>query len=91
MLINCLPRRKIMFRVSPPRSLIQRCTCDGYSRKENETSPARPSRQLSRFGHSINPDEVFGTANRRTSSSNLLCCSQIRSWIDNSGAITPRS
>src|ERR1700679_1640691 len=30
MLINCLPRRKIMFRVSLPRWAIQRRTGEGY-------------------------------------------------------------
>src|ERR1700730_7709737 len=30
MLINCLPRRKIMCGVKPPRAAIQRRTCDGY-------------------------------------------------------------
>ena len=30
-----------------------------------ERQPARPSRQLSRFDHSINPDGVFGTHKQR--------------------------
>src|SRR5216684_7923263 len=34
------------------------------ARSERSRS-ARPSRQLSRFYHSINPDRVFGTHNRR--------------------------
>lgn len=33
----------------------------------------------------------FDLAKRRTSSSNLLCCRQICSWIDRNGAITLRN